>query len=88
MLIESEEHSGKVPIEDIGFLVKEHQQTYISIPTLNNLNNNNISVIFCNEHHLPISMLLNLNSNHLQQEHFKNQISAYEPQKNNHGNKP
>ena len=70
-----------VPIEDIGFIVIENQETYISIPALSKLSANNVSVIFCDNKHMPQSMLLNLESHHIQQEHFKNQINASEPLK-------
>ncbi|MBP3615843.1 MAG: hypothetical protein J6J27_02935, partial [Alphaproteobacteria bacterium] len=34
-----------VPIEDIGFVVIENQQIYISIPAITELTKNNVSVI-------------------------------------------
>lgn len=81
LVIETDERTGNVPIEDLGFVVIENQQTYISIPALNKLIDNNVAVIFCNEKHLPVSMLLNLDSHHTQQEIFANQIKASEPLK-------
>jgi CRISPR-associated protein Cas1 len=70
-----------IPIEDIGYVVIENQQTYISIPALNKLNDNNVALIFCNEKHLPQSMLLTLDNHHIQHELFKHQINASEPLK-------
>ena len=70
-----------VPIEDIGFIVLENQEIYISIPTISKLSANNVSVIFCDNKHMPQSMLLNLDSHYLQQVHFKHQIKASEPLK-------
>ncbi|MCI2228511.1 type II CRISPR-associated endonuclease Cas1 [Polaribacter sp. MSW13] len=70
-----------VPIEDIGFLVIENQETYISIPAISKLTQNNVSVIFCDDKHMPQSMLLNLNNHHIQQQLFTNQINASEPLK-------
>ncbi|WP_298766438.1 type II CRISPR-associated endonuclease Cas1 [uncultured Polaribacter sp.] len=70
-----------IPIEDIGYIVIENQQTYISIPALNKLNENNVAVIFCNEKHLPQSMLLTLDNHHIQHELFKHQVNASEPLK-------
>jgi CRISPR-associated protein Cas1 len=70
-----------IPIEDIGFIVIEHPEIYISIPTLTKLSNANASVIFCDDKHMPTSMLLNLNNHHIQQELFKNQINASLPLK-------
>jgi CRISPR-associated protein Cas1 len=70
-----------VPIEDIGFIVLENQETYISIPAISKLASNNVSVIFCDNKHMPQSMLLNLDNHHIQQRHFENQINASEPLK-------
>lgn len=72
-----------VPIEDIGCLVIEEQQSSITIPLLNALSDNNVAVIFCNEAKMPNSMLLNLDSNRTQSECYKNQLSASEPLKKN-----
>lgn len=71
----------QVPIEDIGFVVIESQEIYISIPTLSKLTENNVAVIFCDAKHMPASMLLNLNNHHIQQELFRNQINASTPLK-------
>jgi len=79
--IKTIDREASIPIEDIGFILIEHPETYISIPSLNNLAENNSSVIFCNSKHLPHAMLLNLDSHHIQQEIFRNQISASEPLK-------
>ncbi|MDO9511457.1 MAG: type II CRISPR-associated endonuclease Cas1 [Bacteroidales bacterium] len=70
-----------VPIEDIGFVVVENMQVSITLPLLSALNENNIAVVFCNEKHMPSSMLLNLDSNNIQGELFSQQIAASEPLK-------
>jgi CRISPR-associated protein Cas1 len=81
LVIKTTDRETTIPIEDIGFVVIENQETYISIPALSKLSSNNVSVIFCDQKHMPQSMLLNLNNHHIQQEHFKNQINASEPLK-------
>lgn len=82
LVINSNESETKtIPIEDIGFIVLEHQEIYISIPTLTKLSENNVAVIFCNNKHMPQSMLLTLDNHHIQQEIFKHQINASEPLK-------
>lgn len=81
LVIKTSERETTVPIEDIGFVVIEHQESYISMPALSKLSSNNVSVIFCDEKHMPQSMLLNLDSHHIQQELFRNQINASEPLK-------
>lgn len=81
LVITSEVRNTTIPIEDIGFVVIENQETYISIPTLTKLSENNVAVIFCDAKHMPCSMLLNLDNHHIQQELFSNQINASEPLK-------
>jgi CRISPR-associated protein Cas1 len=81
LVLKTDTRETTIPIEDIGFLVVEHPETYISIPTLTKLSDNNVAVIFCDSKHMPCSMLLNLNNHHIQQELFRNQINASEPLK-------
>ena len=70
-----------VPIEDIGFIVLEDQQTSITLPLLNALSDNNVAVIFCGENRMPNAMLMNLDSNKTQGESYRSQIEASEPLK-------
>lgn len=79
--IKTDTREATVPIEDIGFVVIENQESFISIPALNKLIYHNASVIFCDDKHMPASMLFNLEGHHLQQELFRNQINASEPLK-------
>lgn len=81
LIIKSETREGSIPIEEIGFLVLDHPEIYISIPAMNLLIENNSAVIVCNKNHLPNGQFLNLNSHHIQQEIFKNQIEASLPLK-------
>src|SRR5574344_1749393 len=71
------------PIEDIGVIILEHQQTHVSLPLLNALAENNTSVIFCNDKMMPSAMLLNLDSNNTQSEKYRYQLAASEPLKKN-----
>ncbi len=81
LVIKTEIKEGVIPIEDIGFLVLDNPEIYLSIPAMNLLIENNTAVIICNTNHLPNGMFLNLNSHHIQQEIFKNQIEASLPLK-------
>ncbi len=81
LVIKTEVRESNIPIEDIGFLVLDNSEIFLSIPALNLLIDNNTSVIVCNSSHLPNGMFLNLNSHHIQQEIFKNQIDATQPLK-------
>ena len=81
LVVKTEVRESKIPIEDIGFLVIDNSEIFLSIPALNLLIDNNTAVIICNSSHLPNGMFLNLNSHHIQQEIFKNQIEATIPLK-------
>lgn len=81
LVIKTDTRESNIPIEDIGFLVIDNPEIYLSIPAMNLLIENNTSVIVCNSNHLPNGMFLNLNSHHIQQEIFKHQINATEPLK-------
>lgn len=81
LVIKSEVRENAIPIEDIGFLVLDHAEIYLSIPAMNLIVENNTAIIICGSNHLPNGMFLNLNSHHIQQEIFKNQIEASIPLK-------
>jgi len=81
LIIKNDTREGTIPIEDIGFVVIDNPEVYISITAMNYLVQNNASVIICNTSHLPNGMFLNLNSHHIQQEIFRIQIEASLPLK-------
>ncbi|WGK94764.1 MULTISPECIES: type II CRISPR-associated endonuclease Cas1 [Flavobacterium] len=81
LIIKSEIRESSIPIEEIGFLVIDNSETFLSIPAMNLLVENNTALIICSQNHLPNGMFLNLNSHHIQQEIFKNQINASMPLK-------
>ncbi|MBW7888877.1 MAG: type II CRISPR-associated endonuclease Cas1 [Bacteroidetes bacterium] len=70
-----------VPIEDLGFVVFENGECTFSLQAISKLNENNVAAIFCNDKHLPTSLLLNLDANDIQSQLFSYQINAAEPLK-------
>lgn len=70
-----------VPIEDIGVVVLEHQQTSVTLPLLNALSDNNVAVILCGDNRMPNALLMNLDSNKTQGESYRAQVEASEPLK-------
>lgn len=78
---EAPDQRKSIPIEDIGFVVLEDQQTSITLPLLNALSDNNVAVILCGENRMPNAMLMNLDSNRTQGENYRVQIEASEPLK-------
>ncbi len=81
LVIKNDSREATIPIEDIGFIVIDNPETYVSITAVNLLVANNAAVIICDASHLPNGMFLNLNSHHIQQEIFKAQINATQPLK-------
>ncbi|WP_372756499.1 type II CRISPR-associated endonuclease Cas1 [Mariniflexile sp.] len=79
--IATNEREASIPIEDIGFVIIDNPEVYISITAFNLLVENNAALIICNNSHLPNGMFLNLNSHHIQQELFKYQLDASAPLK-------
>lgn len=67
------------PIEDIGFIIIDHPMISITVPLLNELTENNVAVIFCNNKQMPHSMLMPLDGNTTLQESYKYQIEASAP---------
>lgn len=76
-----EEHS--IPIEDVGYVVVENSRVSMSIPLMNALIRNNAILLFCDEKHMPSSILLSMDSNHVQSETIRYQIDAGLPLKKN-----
>ena len=71
------------PVEDLGFIVLDHPQISFTMKLVEQLNANNVALVFCDSTHMPSSMLLNLESHSLQSELFRTQIDASEPLKKN-----
>lgn len=67
--------------EDIQTILIDHHSVSLTIPLLNRLSENQISVVFCNEKHYPQSMLMDLEANSLQTKYFRKQVEASLPLK-------
>lgn len=70
------EVKSTIPIEDVGFVLIENQQVLVNIPLLEELVTQNVAVIFCNNKHMPHSLLFPLDGNNLQSMVFRQQIKA------------
>lgn len=69
------------PIEDIGILILDHQQITVTQALLAKLLANNTAVITCDHTHHPTGLMLNLDGNTLQSQHFQAQLEASVPLK-------
>jgi CRISPR-associated protein Cas1 len=81
LVIKTAETETSRPIEDIGVVLLDNPQITITQLAITKLLENNAAFIHCNEKHLPVGMLLNLDGNTLQRQRFQKQIEASEPLK-------
>lgn len=70
-----------IPIEDIGVVVLDNKQITITHGALGALLDNNVSIITCDEHCMPVGLMLPLAGNTTQSERFRHQIEASLPLK-------
>lgn len=71
----------RVPIEDIGVVVLDHKQITITQGAMSALLDNNVAVITCDDHRMPLGLMLPLSRNTTQSERFRHQIEASLPLK-------
>jgi len=69
------------PVEDLGFVILDHQQITFTQSVIQHLAANNVAVVFCNKKHHPASMLFHLDTHQTQNEHFRAQVEASKPLK-------
>ncbi len=74
-----ETNDAKVPIEDIGILILDHQQITVTNALIMALNENNTAIISCNGSHLPYGLMLPMFSHNIFPEKFRYQIKASVP---------
>lgn len=79
--VKGTDEDSTIPIEDIGVAVLEHQEIVLSQAALSKLLAGNVSVVVCDEKHLPAGLLLPLEGNTLQSERFTAQLAASVPLK-------
>jgi len=72
---------ASIPCEDIGVLLVDHRGTTYTHSVFTELLRCGAAVVLCGENHHPSGMLLPLESNTLQTEHFRRQIFAKVPVK-------
>ena len=80
MFIKTEQQEGCLrSFEDLAAVIVDHHSAHLTVPLLNLLAQNNVRVVFCNEQHMPVTMLMDLDSNVLQAKHFRAQLEAGKP---------
>ncbi len=75
------EKTYSFPIEDLGFVVLDHQQITITHGLIDALLDAKCSVVACSRSHIPTGLMLPLSATTLQSERFRAQISSSLPLK-------
>lgn len=81
MVVELQDVTRTLPIEDIGVVILDHKQITITHALIDALLANNVAIVTGNDKHLPVGLMLPLDGNTLQSERFRAQIDASEPLK-------
>lgn len=81
MVVELQDVTRSLPIEDIGVVILDHKQITITHALIDALLANNVAIVTSNDKHLPVGLMLPLDGNTLQSERFRAQIDASEPLK-------
>jgi len=78
-LEDSAQNKRTIPIEDIGVVLLDNKQITITSSCIASLLDNNVSVITCDSRSMPTGLLLPLYGNTIQNERFRDQLSASLP---------
>ena len=79
---------GSIPIEDLGVLILQHPAIVITQATIIVCQQNNVVILFCDEKHLPYSVMLPVSDGHtLHQKVIQTQIGAKSPLTKKSGSK-
>lgn len=81
LVVELQDATRTIPIEDIGVVILDHKQITITHALIDALLANNVAIVTSNDKHMPVGLMLPLNGNTLQSERFQAQINASEPLK-------
>lgn len=79
LIIRKENEEIAIPLEDIASLLLEDQQTVITAALLSVLSEYYITLIICNEKHLPVTQTMPINMHYKQLKVFYNQLNVKKP---------
>jgi CRISP-associated protein Cas1 len=71
------------PVEDLGVVIIDHPQITFTSGLMQLLAEHNVALVVCDSKHHPSTMMLHLDTHHIQAERFRQQIAASEPLKKN-----
>jgi len=79
MVEQNGEVSARIPIEDIGLVVVDHPQVTFSSALLRYLGKENVTVLFCDDQHLPTGLFQAYEGHTLMSGNVQMQIDCSEP---------
>jgi len=82
LIVKNGETVGSVPIEDLGVVILENPQIVITQMAIIACQKNNVAVVFCDDKHLPYSLLLPVSdANTLHNKILRQQVEMTRPTK-------
>ncbi len=82
MVVITDKETGNMDLrslEDIQMIMVDHHSARLTVPLITKLAENSVCVVYCNEKHMPVTMMMDLESNTLQSRRFQSQLSASVP---------
>ena len=82
MIVITDRNTGEITLrslEDIRMIMVDHHSVRISVPLITQMSKLNISVVFCDEKHMPTAMLMDMESNVVQSRRYRCQLAATKP---------
>ena len=73
MMVIADRSTGEITLrslEDIQMVMIDNHSVRITVPLISKLSKLNVNVVFCDETHMPVSMLMEMESNVLQAKHI------------------
>ena len=80
LITRGEETIGSIPVEDLGIVILQHPAIVISQAAIISCQKNNTALVFCNERHLPYSIILPISdANSLHTKIIQEQVNVSVP---------
>ena len=84
MIVITDRKNGEITmrsLEDVQMVMVDNHSVRLSVPLLTKMATLNIGVVFCDEKHMPVTMLMDFESNSIQSGRFQCQLAASKPLK-------
>lgn len=81
-IVITDRNTGEVTLrslEDVQMVMIDNHSARMTVPLITRLVRNNVGIVYCDEKHTPVSMMMDLDSNTVQSKRFQHQLSASVP---------